>query len=336
MAFKQHFSRRRAVAVLAGAALGAALWPTLASAEAWPAKPVRIIIGAPVGGTADVIARLLADGLQKELGKPFYVDARPGGLGAVAMQDLLSAPRDGHTLLVSVSALVSEVPHLVKPRYDPFNDVKPLVELGRSGLVLVGNPSLPAKNLSELVAWAKTQRGKVSYASYSTGTVSHTLGLELNKAAELDMEHVAYKGSPPALQDVMGGHVPLMFDGPTTSIPMIKAGKLRAFAISGPKRLGALPDVPTFAEQGYPQLDDVPWMGLWLTPDVPVPVQARLREATLKVMSQPGTRAKLLELGNDAGSGASPEDLSRELRAAHDKQGKALRALGIQPQEQGQ
>jgi tripartite-type tricarboxylate transporter receptor subunit TctC len=167
------------------------------------------------------------------------------------------------------------------------------------------------------------------------GTISHTMGLELNKAAGIDMTHVPYRGSPPALQDVMGGHVALMFDGPATSIPMIKGGKLKAFAVSGPKRNPALPDVPTFAEQGYPMIDDVGWMGLWIKPDVPADIQAKVRQATLKAMAQPAVQARLAELGNDAGSGATPEELAKSLRAASDKQGETLRALGIKPQDLG-
>jgi tripartite-type tricarboxylate transporter receptor subunit TctC len=253
----------------------------------------------------------------------------------IAMQECLGQSADGHTLLVSVNALVTEIPHVIKVRFDPFKDVKPLADLARSGLVFVGNPALPAKNVAEVVAYAKANAGKVSYASYSMGTISHTMGLELNKAAGIELNHVPYKGSPPALQDVMGGHVALMFDGPATSIPMIKGGKLRALAVSGAKRNPTLPDVPTFAEQGYPMLDEVAWMGLWVRPDVPADVQARIRQAALNAMAQPAVQARLADLGNDKGSGATPEELARSLRAAHEKQGATLRALGIRPQDLG-
>ena len=326
-------TRRAALGALAGAALLAVAPAALA--QAWPTKPVRILIGAPPGGTADIVARLLADGLQKEWGQPVIVEAKPGAAGMIAMQDFLGQPADGNTLLVSVNALVTEIPHVIKLRFDPFKDVKPVAELARSGLVFVANGALPVKNVPELVAYAKANPGKLSYASYSAGTISHTMGLELNKAAGIDLNHVPYKGSPPALQDLAGGHVQLMFDGPATSIPMIKGGKVKALAVSGPKRNPALPEVPTFAEQGYPMLDEVAWMGLWIKPDVPADVQAKIRQATLKVMSQPPVQARLAELGNDLGSGATPEELSKSLRAASDKQGATLRALGIKPQELG-
>jgi tripartite-type tricarboxylate transporter receptor subunit TctC len=325
--------RRAVLGALTAAALLAVAPPTFA--QAWPSKPVRILIGAPPGGTADIVARLLADGLQKEWGQPVIVEAKPGAAGMIAMADFLGQPADGQTLFVSVNALVTEIPHVIKVRFDPFKDIKPVVDLARSGLVFVGNPSLPAKNVAEVVSYAKANPGKLSYASYSLGTISHTMGLELNKAAGIDMNHVPYKGSPPALQDVMGGHVALMFDGPATSIPMIKGGKLKAFAVSGPKRNPALPEVPTFAEQGFPMIDDVAWMGLWIKPDVPADVQAKIRQAALKVMSQPAVQTRLTELGNDLGSGATPDELAKSLKRAYDKQGETLRSLGIKPQDLG-
>jgi tripartite-type tricarboxylate transporter receptor subunit TctC len=161
------------------------------------------------------------------------------------------------------------------------------------------------------------------------------MGLELNKAAGIDLSHVPYKGSPQALQDVMGGHVPLMFDGPATSIPMIKGGKIKALAVSGPKRNPALPDVPTFAEQGFPAIDGVAMMILWTKPDVPAAVQAKVRDTALRVLAQPASKARLLEFGFDQGSGATPDALTQTLRAAYDKQGATLRALGVKPQDLG-
>lgn len=337
-----HPGRRRALTAITGAITGAVTGATLLAAApaavaqaAWPAKPVRILIGAPPGGTSDIVARLLAEGLQKELGQSMVVEAKPGAAGLIAAQDFLGQPADGHTLLVAPNALVTEIPHVIKVRFDPFRDVRPLADLARSGLVFVGHPATPAKGVAEVVAFAKANPGKVSYASYSAGTISHTMGLTLNKAAGIDLNHVPYKGSPPALQDLAGGHVQLMFDGPATSLPMIKGGRIKAFAVSGPRRNPALPDVPTFAEQGFPMLDDVAWMGLWVKPDVPADVQARIRQATLKVMSQPAVQARLAELGNEPGTRATPEELAQSLRTASDKQGTTLRALGIKPQDLG-
>lgn len=328
-------TRRRVAAFCGAAALGLALTPVAALAQAWPAKAVRIVIGAPAGGTADILARTLADGMQKEWGQPVIVDAKPGGAGTIGVNDLMQSPADGYTLYLAVNATVTEIPHVIKVRYDPFKDLKPLVDLGGSGLVFIGNAALPAKNLAEVVMYVKANPGKVSYASYSAGTISHTMGLEFNRAAGIDMSHVPYKGSPPALQDVMGGHVALMFDGPATSIPMLKGGRIKAFAISGPKRNPALPDVPTFAEQGFPMIDDTAVMILWTRPDVQADVQAKVRDTALKVMAQPAYKARLLEIGFDQGSGATPDALTKNLQSAYDKQGATLRGLGVKPQDLG-
>jgi tripartite-type tricarboxylate transporter receptor subunit TctC len=328
-------SRRRVAALFGSALLGLALAPAAALAQAWPSKPVRIVLAAPPGGTADIVTRLLAEGLQKELGQPVVVESKPGGGGTIAANELLMAPADGHTLFVAINAIVTEVPHVIKLRFDPFKDVKPLVELSGGGLVFVGHPSVPGKTLAEAIAYVKANPGKISYASYSAGTISHTMGLELNKAAGLSMTHVPYRGSQPGLQDTMAGHVQFMFDGPANTLPMIKAGKLKAFAVSGAKRNAALPDVPTFAEQGYPTLDDTATIVLWSRPEVPADVQARIRSASLKVLAQPAVKARLLEFGLDLGSGATPEEMTQAMRAAYDKQGTTLRALGVKPQDLG-
>jgi tripartite-type tricarboxylate transporter receptor subunit TctC len=316
---------------LLGAIAGAAVLATTpaAFAQAYPSKPIRLVVVSPAGGSSDIVARALADGLTPLLGQTVIVDNKPGGLGAVGVQDMLLAPHDGHTFLVAPNGLVSEVPHIAKPRFDPFKDIKPLAELARSGLVMVGNAGLPASNLKEVVAHVKANPGKLSHASFSTGTVSHTMGVELSKLAGLDMTHVGYKGSPPALQDVMGGHVALMFDGPATSIPMLKTGKLKAFAVSSPTRMSALPDVPTFTELGYPQIDDIAWIGLWTTPDVPADIQAKVREATLKALQQPKVAERFKELGTDVGQPLTPEQMSQSLRAASDKHGANLKAIGF-------
>ena len=320
-----------APALLVSAALALAV--PFAQAQQWPAKPVRVIVAGPPGGSADIIARLLADDLTKEIGQPVVVEAKPGAAGIIAVNELSQSPHDGYTLLVGVNSLVSEIPHIVKMKFDMSKEIKPVAELARGGLVLVANPSFPAKNLAELIAYAKANPGKVNYASYSPGTISHVLGLQLNKAASIDMTHVGYKGSTPALTDVMGGHVPLMFDGIATSLPYIKSGKLKAFAVSSPKRSAMLPDVPTFAELGYPTLEATGWMGLWVKPDVPAAVKTRLRDAVVKVMSTPAAKQRLQEIGFEApGAGRTPEELSKGLAADYERVGAVLKSIGFQPE----
>jgi tripartite-type tricarboxylate transporter receptor subunit TctC len=322
---------RRSLVATLSAALSILAAPT-AFAQANADKAARIIVAGPPGGSLDVVSRLLADGLQKELGKPVIVETKPGGGGAVAVGDLSQSPHDGNTMVVSLDALVSEIPHIVKLRFDMAKEVKPLAELARGGLVLVGHPSVPAKNLKELVAYVKTHPGKVSYASYSAGTVSHVMGLQLNKAAGIDMLHVAYKGTPPALADLMGGHIELMFAGIPNAIPLIKSGKIVPYAVSLPRRSPNLPDVPTFAELGYPQIEAAAWLGLFVTPDVPAEAQARLRDATLKVMAQPATRERLKEFGLEAGQPRTPEELTKSLRSDYERIGAVLKSVDFKPE----
>ncbi|MEJ8821346.1 tripartite tricarboxylate transporter substrate binding protein [Variovorax humicola] len=324
-------SNRRKLGAILGAAF-ALLAAAPAFAQAPSDKPVRIIVAGPPGGTLDVVSRLLSDGLQKELNQTVIVDSKPGAGGAVAVSDLMQSPHDGNTMIVTLDAIVSEIPHIVKLRFDMAKEIKPLVELARGGLVLVGNPAVPAKNLAGLIAYVKSNPGKVSYASYSAGTVSHIMGLQLNRAAGIDMAHVGYKGSPPALVDVVGGHVPLMFAGIPNAIPLVKAGKVVPYAVSLPQRSPNLPNVPTFAEVGYPQLEALAWVGLWITPDVPAAAQTRLRDAALKVMAQPAMRERLREFGLDAGQPRTPDELASTLRADFERNGAVLKSINFQPE----
>ena len=324
---------RTLLASAAALALGITGLPAAAQVN-WPDKPIRIIVGAPAGGTADVLARVVGDSVSKSLGQPVIVDNKPGALGAIAMDSFLSAPRDGYTYLLSVNGLFSELPHTQKPKYDPLKDVKPLVELANGGLVLVGNPGLPPKSMAELVAYVKANPGKINIASYSPGTLSHVMGLQLNKQAGLDMQHVGYKGSPPALQDVMGGQVQFMFDGLATSLPNIRGGKLRAFAVSSPERSPVLPEVPTLAELGYKEMTKTVWLALWTMPDAPAAVQQRVREDVLKALAVPALRERLLGLGLNVNTAKppTPEEMWKTLAADYQSVGEILKSVNYKPE----
>ena len=314
-------------------ALACAVVATAGTALAqFPEKPLRIVVGAPAGGSADIIARTLSEGLTQQLGQPVMVDNKPGGAGLIGLQEVLKAPRDGHTVMVSVNGLVSEIPHAMKMPVDPMKELRPVAELARTGLLFVGSPQVPASNVKEVIAYIKANPGKVNFASYSPGSLSHTLGLEFNKLTGTDMAHVGYKGSPPALTDLIGGHVSFMFDGPATSIPMIKGGKIKVFATTAPARLSMLPDVPTFAELGYKDLTETAWMGLFVAADVPAAAQTRLREAVLKVLEQPAVRQRFAALGLDMAPPASPDELVRSLRTASERQAATLKAVGFKPE----
>jgi tripartite-type tricarboxylate transporter receptor subunit TctC len=276
-------------------------------------------------------ARLITDGLASELGQPVVVEPRPGAAGMIAVNDLLAAPHDGHTALLCVNSVVSEVPHFLRLRLDLSSAIVPLAEVARGGLVLVATPALVPTTLHELVAYAKGNPGKLSYASYSPGTMSQILGLLLNEAAGIDLAHVGYSGSTPALAAVMAGHVPLMFDAMPSALPLIRAGKLKALAVSTPQRTPFLPQVPTFIELGFTQMEAVAWIGLWVPLDVPADVQARLRAAALKVVSTPQMRARLAQLGFEQGQQRSTEVLQQALRADYERVGAVLKSIGFRP-----
>ena len=327
---RQLHPRRRLCALAAGLFAAAAIAPA-AQAQDWPSKAVRIVVGGPSGGTADTLARIVAEGLAQSIGKPVIVEAKPGAAGAIAVSDLLKSPHDGHTLLLVQGGIVTETPQAYKVHYKPFTDLKPLVQVSRQGLILVGNPSLPPNNLKELVSYVKSLPGGMDFASYAAGMRGHTSGVQFARLANIELKHIGYKGSPPALQDVMGGHVPLMFDGPPTSLPLLKAGKIKAFAVNFPTRITALPDVPTFKELGYPALAEVGWMGLWSTPDLSPAIQNKVRELTLQHLQQPKIRQRIEALGLEAGLPLTPQELAKDLRAGYDQQGELLHSIQYKP-----
>ncbi|WP_169737771.1 Bug family tripartite tricarboxylate transporter substrate binding protein [Curvibacter gracilis] len=304
----------------------------LAWAQHWPDKPIRFVVGGPAGGGVDLAARVLAERLSAQFGQQVIVDNKPGAAGLIGAADLLKSPRDGSTFMVQVNAIVSEIPHAVKMPFDPLKALKPLAELSRLGLVFSTNSQVPANTLSEFITYAKANKGKVNFASYSAGTLSHTLGLALNKQAGLDMVHVAYKGSPPALQDLMGGQVQASFDVAGNVEPHVKAGRIKVLATTAPQRLPMFPEVPTFAELGYKDLTEVIWIGLWTTPDLPAPIQQKMRDATLKALQDPKLREAYAKMGWSIGGHATPDELMSSLRAASDKQGAVLQSIGFKPE----
>ena len=279
-----------------------------------------------------MIARTLGESIRKSTGQTVVVENKPGAGGIIAVDSLLSAPRDGYTFILSPNSLVTENPYSYKYRIDLFKDLAPLAEVASVALVLVTNPQLPVRNLGEMVSYVKANPGKVSYASYSPGTLSHIKGMQFNKAAGLDMEHAGYKGSPPALQDLIGGQVQFMFDGMGTSLPMIKAGKLRPLAVTSAQRLPFLPDVPTLAEQGYADLTQIMGTSVWSTPDVPQEIRRKFRDALLKAMAAPEVTSQLQLLGMQAGDPAQSVDaLEKQLRRDNERTGQILRSINYTP-----
>jgi tripartite-type tricarboxylate transporter receptor subunit TctC len=301
----------------------------IGSAHAWPAKPVRFIVPAPAGGAMDVMARMVGAQLTARLGQPVIVDPRPGAGGSIAVQAVIRADPDGHTLLFTGSSVLAEIPHVLAPPYNTLTDLRPVASLGRTYLLLVEHPAVPANSLKELIAYAKRSPGKLSYASYSAGTVAHYAGLMLNRREGLDLQHVPYRGSPPALVDVVSGQVPLMFDGIATSLQYIRAGRLKALGVSSPSRVALLPEVPTFAELGYPEIDFVNWIGVVASARVTPLLTAAINRELLAVAAAPGARERLLDLGFEPAGVATPEALAALLREDFERNARIVKAFDI-------
>ncbi len=292
-------------------------------------KPLTLIVPAPPGGTMDIVARLIGQQLAADIGQPAIVENKPGAGGGIGIKALLQAPADGNTLLVGASNLLAEIPHIMKPSFNPLEDVIPLASVARSGIVLVTNSASPTIDFQGLMAQLKQNKGKTSYATYSAGTVSHYAGAILSDELGLDMQHVPFAGSPPALQNLMGGHVDMMFDGMLTSVPLIKAGKLRAYGFTGSARSRHLPDVPTMSELGFPQLEFVGWIGIIGSAKLPAAELTKIEAALKKAISAPAVQEKLFETGLEPEVNVDRAALIRQTREISDRNAAIVKKFGI-------
>ena len=323
--------RRLGMAVMVMTA-GLALPAQAQQAVDWPSKPIRLIVTGPAGGTADILARLLAEGLQQDLKQPVIVDSKAGASGALGIHELKASGKSGYTFLVIQDGALSEAPLAQKVSYDPFKDLTPLAQLTRTGLVMVANKDLPFQSLPEFISYAQKQPDGVPFASYATGFKAHTSGMQLGQLAKINMRHVGYKGSPPALVDLMGGHIPVMFDGVTTSLPLIRSGKIKALATIYPTRLQALPDVPTFKELGYPQLSKPGWFALWSHPQTPAAIQQKMRDAALAHFSKETVLKQTASIGMEPGLPVTTAEMIADLKDASQKQAALLKSIGYKPE----
>ncbi len=316
---------RRRLKLLAALVMAAAA----PMAHAWTDKPVRLVVPAPPGGTMDVVARVVADQLAADIGQPVVVDNRPGAGGAIAVQSMTSAPPDGQTIMVTASNILTEIPHVMKTAFDPLKDVKPVAAVARASMVLVVAPNVPATDLKGVIGYVKANPGKLSFASYTAGTSSHYAGMIFNQKAGLDLQHVPFAGSPPALQQVMGGQIPLMFDGIATSLPQIKAGRVKAIGVAAKTRSAHLPDVPTLPELGYPELDFSNWVGVVVASGVPAATVAKIGAATLKAAGSPKVRDRLLAAGFEPSTGLGAEQLEQSIKADYERNAAIVKTFNI-------
>jgi tripartite-type tricarboxylate transporter receptor subunit TctC len=284
-----NFARRTGV-VLAG-------WSLAFSAWAFGEKPLTIIVPAPAGGTVDVAARVIGQKMSEDIGRPVIVENRPGATGWIGLGAMLRAEPDGNTIALGPSNMLVEAPQVMKVPYDPLKDIVSIARVALTSYVLVTAASYPATDFRSLVAHLKTRKGKSSFASYGAGTVSQYSGLIFSGREGLDMQHVAYSGSPPALQNLMGGEVDIMFDGMVASLPFIRSGKLRAYAVSGKSRSRYLPDVPTMTELGYPEIQFQGQVCFYGSSKLPPDVLAKLQAMVKKAATAPAIQQKLTDVG---------------------------------------
>jgi tripartite-type tricarboxylate transporter receptor subunit TctC len=298
-------------------------------ALAWTSKPVRMLVPAPAGGTMDIVARILADQISNDIGQPVIVDNKPGAGGAIAVQAMLAAPADGQTIMVTASNVLTEIPHVLKTSFDPLKDVKPVATVASASLVLVGAPDLPAGNVKELLGYLKSKPGTLSFASFSAGTSSHYAGMILNQKAGVDLQHIPFAGSPPALAQVMGNQIPLMFDGMPTSLPLIKAGKLKVYGVATKTRSSHLPQVPTLGEEGLSELDFTNWVGVVVASSVNADTTDRINAAVLKAAEAPKVKNRLVAAGFEPNVPSSAAQLQQSVRNDFERNAAIVKSFNI-------
>ena len=311
--------------------LALAGFATPASAQTWPAKPVRVIVPFPPGGGLDFFTRIAAAKLQENLGQQFVVDNRAGAGGMIGAEAAAKSPPDGYTVLFASSAEITINQHLYpKIAYDSTRDFAPVSYAAHAPLLFSVHPSIPAKTLKEVIALARSQPGQLNYASAGTGGSQHLAGELLKSAAKINIVHVPYKGAGPAVVDMVGGHVSMGFTALPSSLPQAKAGKLRAIAVTSAKRSAAAPELPTFTELGYPQVDLVVWYGVLYPARTPPEIVNRLSSEIAKAVQTPDVKAKLIQQGVES-VGTTPTEFAKIMQTEIQRYGKIIRDSGARP-----
>ena len=299
-----------------------------AQAPAYPTKPIRLVVPFPAGGATDILARAVAQKLTEAWGQAVVVDNRPGAGGNIGSELVAKATPDGYTLeMGTVGTHAINASLYAKMPYDHVKDFAPVILVAGVPNVLVVTPSLPANSVQELIAYAKANPGKLNFASSGSGTSIHLSGELFKVMAGVEMTHIPYKGSAPALQDLIGGQVQLMFDNLPPSLPQIKSGKLRALGVTTATRSAALPDTPTIAESGLPGFEASSWFGVLAPAGTPPAIVAKLNTEIARWLATPEAREKLVALGATA-AGGTPEDFARHIAAETAKWAKVVKDSG--------
>ncbi len=300
-----------------------------AAAQPYPNKPIKILVGFAPGGNTDVVTRILAARMQDLLGQPVIVDNKPGAGGVVATEILVKSAPDGYTLLTSSLGPHTVSPFLLKTvTYDPVNDLAPVSNVSVNALMLLVNPSIPAKSVPELIAYAKANPGKLNFSSSGVGSTTHLSGEVLASMAGIKLVHVAYKGGPPALAALLAGDVQFMFSNLSDSLPQSKGGKLRALAVTTSRRVPQAPDIPTVAESGLAGFDVAPWNGIVAPGKTPTEIVARLSDTIQRIVREKAFRDKMFEIGSDP-IGDTPEQFRATINNDIQRWGKIVKEAGI-------
>ena len=312
-----------------GAAAIAALLHTVpAAAQGYPARPITLVVPQAAGGTNDIVGRLVGQKLGEVLSASVVVDNRPGAGGNIGTQLVAKAPKDGYTLLMTISSSQAINPALYKaPGFDPVKDFRPVGLVGAVPNVLLVNPAFPAKTLGEFMTLARRKDAGYQYASAGNGTLNHLLGEMLNSMGGIQLQHVPYKGVAPAINDVLGGQLPILFASLPSALPHIKSGKLRALAVSGEKRSPSLPDVPAIAE-AVPGYNGTLWIGLFAPAGLPADVQTTLQDGTRKALAAPDLREKLEQQGVEIAAPTTPDQFAALLQADLVKWARIVKSSG--------
>ncbi len=315
---------RLAVGIVAGLALAGP-----AKAQDYPSKPIRLVVPFAAGGATDVLARLVGERLTASLGQQVVVDNRPGAGGNIGSDLVARAEPDGYTILMGAVGTHAINPSLYpKMPYDPVKDFAPVTLVASVPNVLVVNPEVPANSVQELIDLAKAKPGELNFASSGNGTSIHLSGELFKAMTGTDIVHVPYKGSGPAVTDLLGGQVQMMFDNMPSSLPHVKAGKLRALGVTSAKRSPALPEVPTIAEAGVPGYDATSWFGILAPAGTPEPVVTRLQGAIVQALGEPEMRQRMADLGAEP-VGDTPAEFGQFIAAEIAKWAKVVNDAGV-------
>jgi len=296
--------------------------------QVYPAKPVRIMVGFPPGQATDILARAVAEELSKSLGQQFYVENKAGAAGIIGTEIVARAAPDGYTLLMSSSGPLAVNPGLYsKLPYDPVKDLAPVMLVARVPEYLVANPAFPPNNIRELIEYAKANPGKVNYASAGSGVTNHLIMESFRSTAGIDLTHVPYKGSPPAITDLIAGQVQIMFDTGPATLSHVKSGKLKILGVGTLQRAQATPQVPTIAEQGLPGFEGIAWIGFVAPRGTPQPIIAKLNAELAKAVALPHVKERLVALGTEPVT-TTPDEFGAYIRAEIQKWSKVIKDSG--------